>query len=740
MIHRGGDETTMLRSIQVAVSASVFAMMPMLGEGPAAEERDREDSRRAKPSRLAPNAANPTGTFELGELSAVLSEIAIAGGRSWDGRYRSALSESVVTAKDVYTFNKNTLDDALTVVPGVSAANTGGSRNERLVFVRGFDRFQVPLSIDGIRVYLPADNRLDFGRFLTPDLAEIQVQKGFVSVLNGPGGMGGAINLVTRKPTREAEAEFRTGVDVGNRGALSAFNGFGVVGTRQENYYLQASGTVRDSDGWFLSQGFRPIPIGGGPAIEDGGRRDFSAVSDYRVNLKAGITPNATDEYSLSYTKQAGVKGAPYSTFEPVRGITPTPLPRGTAYQRDWRWPYWDLDSLYFLSRTAIGNDSYLLSRAYYNTFNNLLSAFDDSTFSSQRQPRSFNSFYDDYAYGGSLEFGTDLIPFNTFKAAAHYRRDSHAERQISAPGLSASVLEPNQENVEDTYSLAVENNFHATDRLDLVVGVSYDRNALRKAQDFNATTRALFAYPLGGSDAFNGQAAAIYRTSETGRVHASVSSRTRFPNLFERFSTRFGDAQPNPDLKAERATNYEVGWSELLFDTLRVTPALFYSDIENAIQSVSIGNNRIQNQNVGTGRYYGYEVATELTLSPAFFVGANYTYLLRELNDPLRPALKPIGTPRHQAFVYATWQATPALSVTPSVEMASGRFSTDRLENAFFRTGGYVLLNLQAQYAFDAHMTAALGVRNLLDTNYSLAYGFPEFGRTVFANVRLTF
>lgn len=328
MIHRGGDETTMLRSIQVAVSASVFAMMPMLGEGPAAEERDREDSRRAKPSRLAPNAANPTGTFELGELSAVLSEIAIAGGRSWDGRYRSALSESVVTAKDVYTFNKNTLDDALTVVPGVSAANTGGSRNERLVFVRGFDRFQVPLSIDGIRVYLPADNRLDFGRFLTPDLAEIQVQKGFVSVLNGPGGMGGAINLVTRKPTREAEAEFRTGVDVGNRGALSAFNGFGVVGTRQENYYLQASGTVRDSDGWFLSQGFRPIPIGGGPAIEDGGRRDFSAVSDYRVNLKAGITPNATDEYSLSYTKQAGVKGAPYSTFEPVRGITPTPLPR----------------------------------------------------------------------------------------------------------------------------------------------------------------------------------------------------------------------------------------------------------------------------------------------------------------------------------------------------------------------------------------------------------------------------
>ena len=42
------------------------------------------------------------------------------------------------------------------------------------------------------RVYLPADNRLDFGRFLTADLSQVQVAKGYVSVLNGPGALGGA--------------------------------------------------------------------------------------------------------------------------------------------------------------------------------------------------------------------------------------------------------------------------------------------------------------------------------------------------------------------------------------------------------------------------------------------------------------------------------------------------------------------------------------------------------------------
>ena len=39
------------------------------------------------------------------------------------------------------------------------------------------------------------------------DLAEVQVSKGYVSVLNGPGGLGGAVNLVTRKPSRDFEAE-----------------------------------------------------------------------------------------------------------------------------------------------------------------------------------------------------------------------------------------------------------------------------------------------------------------------------------------------------------------------------------------------------------------------------------------------------------------------------------------------------------------------------------------------------
>ncbi|EXL10276.1 TonB-dependent receptor plug domain-containing protein [Aquamicrobium defluvii] len=66
----------------------------------------------------------------------------------------------MISAEDVRGQNRNTLDDALRTVPGVESSNFCGQHNERMVYVRGFDRWQVPLSIDGVRIYLSADNLL----------------------------------------------------------------------------------------------------------------------------------------------------------------------------------------------------------------------------------------------------------------------------------------------------------------------------------------------------------------------------------------------------------------------------------------------------------------------------------------------------------------------------------------------------------------------------------------------------
>ena len=227
---------------------------------------------------------------------------------------------STITNEAMWTFNKNSVDQALSIVPGVTMQNSGGSRNERDILVRGFDRFRVPLYTDGVRIYLPYDNRLDFGRFLTPDLSEIQVEKGYVSVLNGPGGEGGAINLVSRKPTKEIELEGRSGVIMsGDLADLNQWNAYAYGGTRQRGYYAQLSGTIVDQYHFNLSDSFVPASAANtngyipGYPYEDGGLRVHSNFEDWRINAKAGITPNSTDEYSINYTTQYGEKGAPLS-------------------------------------------------------------------------------------------------------------------------------------------------------------------------------------------------------------------------------------------------------------------------------------------------------------------------------------------------------------------------------------------------------------------------------------------
>jgi hypothetical protein len=96
---------------------------------------------------------------------------------------------------------------AFDYLPGVEIEHIA-PRNEAGIRVRGFTtRGQVPFYIDGIPVSVPYDGYVDFNRFLTSDIAELQVTKGFSSPLLGPNSLGGTINVVTKEPIKKFEGE-----------------------------------------------------------------------------------------------------------------------------------------------------------------------------------------------------------------------------------------------------------------------------------------------------------------------------------------------------------------------------------------------------------------------------------------------------------------------------------------------------------------------------------------------------
>lgn len=652
------------------------------------------------------------------------------------------IGQSTLSSDAIYAFNRTSLDEAVNLMPGVSSANSGGSRNERLIFVRGFDRFQVPLSIDGIRVYLPADNRLDYGRFLTTDIAEIQVAKGYASVLDGPGAMGGAINLVTRKPTKEIEAEVRGTLNLDRGLDYAGYNVFALLGTKHDVWYAQASYTRNFQDHWDLAGGYTPTP----GSAEDGGARDFSRTGDWRVNAKFGFTPNATDEYSISYTRQEGAKNAPLHVTDPVS----MPLPPSAPTPRFWSWPYWNIESLYFLSTTALGDKATLKTRLYRNSFANLLQSFDDRTQTTQTLDRAFNSYYADKAYGGSVQLDVALTEAERLSLALHYRRDKHVEWQ---QGFPSGFTEPHQTNLEDTYSIAAENRLALTPALTFVAGASFDWRDLKRAEEYGAppgsptgTPSVIFSYPLRNSGAFNAQGQLVWAPDADTGLHASISSRARFPTIFERFSTQFGTAASNPALKAERATNYEIGGSRQ-FGAVRAEGALFYSDISDAIVAVRPAGfpaKSTQRQNLGSAEYYGAELALTAHIGQTLEIGANYTYTHRsfDIGTPAAGTIVPVfrltDVPAHKGFVYASWSPLTDLHIVPSVDVASNRTTlTTASPPVDYRTGSYAQANLRVDYTLRPGVEIGVGARNLFDDNYTLTDGFPEPGRSFFASVR---
>jgi iron complex outermembrane receptor protein len=221
------------------------------------------------------------------------------------------------------------------------------------------------------------------------------------------------------------------------------------------------------------------------------------------------------------------------------------------------------------------------------------------------------------------------------------------------------------------------------------------------------------------------------------------VSNRSRFPVLFELYSTRFGTATPNPNLGPERARNFEVGWSGNPSKAAHLSAAVFYNDVPNLIQTVQLPDSTTQYQNVGTGKFTGFEVAIDAHGSK-IDVGANYTLLNREIADPLQPLLQPIGVPTHKAFLYATWHATKQLRVTPALDIAGDRWSdystTPVQVDPFIRTGAYQLLSVDGTYAISRNLELAIGAKNLLDQNFELAWGFPQPGRTFYVKTKLSF
>jgi len=636
-------------------------------------------------------AAEPI--FELGTIT-------VTGTRPQVGEIGEDQVSSVITRQDMLRFNRDNVGDAVNLLTGVTISTN--SRNEKTIAIRGFDARQVPLFIDGIPVYVPYDGYVDFNRFTTADLAAIQVAKGFSSVVYGPNTLGGAINLISRKPTTALEGDASIGFASGNQ-RQTAVN----VGTNQGTWYLQAGASYLDSDSFPLSSDFKAT------ATEDGGARNNSYRKDSKLSFKLGLTPNTTDEYALSYYKQDGEKGQPPST--------------DPAFARYWQWPYWNKESLYFVSKTALGAHELLKVRLYQDQFDNSIHGFTNSSYNVLKTSGSGSvssdgiSIYNDKTQGGSLELESDRFGSHNLRLVAHYKQDKHLSHEAS--GLVV-------EQFKDTLlSYAGEDNIQLAANLMLSLGLAHDE--LRPDSLFSRGN----AYSLPSKKSTdNAQAGLFYDYSSAARFYATIAQKSRLPTLKDRYSARLGTFLENPALLPEASVNYEVGYQGSPWTDAKAEAAVFYSDITDKIQAVAnVSGIKSQMQNVGKVQSSGIELGLKGPVTSWLELGGNYTYM--DLKNVSSPSTKITDIPRQKLTLQAVIQPTALVELIAFSETNSERWASNTVS-----LGGFTTLNLKAVYRPTKSMATELGVTNLADKNYAVADGFPNPGRMVYANASYQF
>lgn len=195
---------------------------------------------------------NETANYDLGNIivSATKTE-------TYQGEIGS--STTVITAEEIKKSQKQTVNEVLRDVPGVTVMQTGAFGGQTSVYLRGSKPGQTLVLIDGVEVNDPmaTDRSFDFAHLTTNNIERIEIVRGPQSTLYGSDAMAGVINIITKKGEGKPKLEgfFEGGSyntfreNLGLSGSLGKFN-YSLSTSRLDSDGINKASTGSEKDGY----------------------------------------------------------------------------------------------------------------------------------------------------------------------------------------------------------------------------------------------------------------------------------------------------------------------------------------------------------------------------------------------------------------------------------------------------------------------------------------------------------
>ncbi|MFK8021159.1 MAG: TonB-dependent receptor [Pseudomonadales bacterium] len=581
-----------------------------------------------------------------------------------------------VTAISADELREADIFDAATIamhVPGMAYAEFGAG--QALISMRGISSTDdgagldnsVGLFLDGVFIGRLAS--INFDMF---DLQRIEVLKGPQGTLFGRNSIGGAISVVTEKPSDEFKSSI--GVTVGNEG-IFRYQGL-VSGPFSDNVAGKLSISHREHDG-FVDNVLLGTELQDEDQTSLRGQLRFSTESsdwllsadwmeDDRADMgRTVVEPGLGGPFvnTLNVSTANGVNG-PRKNAAPADGFSKREA-SGISLQGDIEFAGGMLTSITAVRQAEADWEMQSVGAGLGGTGIGIDEVFDDieeeiDTFSQElRWTSNLNGNFNYTA--GFFFFREETDRTEQFKVTAAGTYDGFVSLDVGAQPIVGNEY-TRTENETNSYAIYGQGTWDISEALSLTFGARYTLDekdyratavdcggALAGTQfenfaecqgrggSLNIVAESFIVEPNDDWDDFSPMLSLQYRPTDGMMVFGSVSRGFKSGGFA---GSQGVEAVAGDPVEPETATNFEVGFKgDLANNTLRLNATLFFTDYED-LQIVRFGPvagsafGTFVTANIGSADIKGFEMDFVWNATDRLSFSGNYAYLDSEVND----------------------------------------------------------------------------------------------------------
>lgn len=625
-----------------------------------------------------------------------LGEVVISGERP--GVEAVAVTREI-TAEDIKDTGARTLDEAIAMLPGVVVRT--GARGVPRIDIRGFRSRHIVLLLNGVPMNPAWDGQFDPSLIPVENIARIKISYGNASVLYGDNGMAGVINVVTKKG--------RPGI----RGSVSAEAGEGPLyrgdatfsgGKEKFDLFIGASALSREA--FRLSSDFDPTPY------EDGGARENSDKRSANFFANAGFNP--TDRLQMGWTlnyvnSEYGIPPATVdSDLDPDFG--------STRIQYDRQDDTTGLSGQFSINYDGDGPLN-LRGWVYFNSLDEEYNRYDDSSYTTIEQRRSYSLESETDIIGSMLQAGYDLHKAGELAFSVNGRQEKYNSDGFYVENSGPDDTAYDNDRELGIYSAGLEYTFEPVTAFGLVLG--YGHHWLDKKDDDS-------------DDAASCLIGAYYDVARTTRLRGSYAHKIRFPTIRQLYDPDRG----NPELTPESSDNFEAGIEQLIGRRHVLSLTGFYIDVKDFIERIDADF-----ENNDHYVFQGVELASESDFTDNLMVRLGYTYMQTEDKSPDTDKEELQNRPEHKLSLEGLYTFGFGLKAYAGILYLAGQYDYSNT-NEKERLNDIVTLNVKFDQAlWRNRLHLYVGADNLLDNDYDESFGgYPGPGRYLYAGAELYF